>query len=112
MASPSRPVWTRRDVDKRTSLYKDLARHRAGFVDELGHEPSVAESHLLDALADVAIEQGILRARRQSGQRVDQNHVRGFTSEFRRLRQILGLNRNGASGQEPSLGDLMGGEAA
>lgn len=92
-------LWSRdrtRGMDRRTRGYKHWAKRRAAFARELGHEPSPIEAEMLDALADVAIERDLLRARRHAGERIDPATVHALTGELRRLRVALGLADGGA----------------
>jgi hypothetical protein len=98
--------WTRyrrRGVDRRTRGAKRWEALRAGYAERLGREPAPDEAELLDALADVALEREILRARRTAGERVDPATVTGLASEWRRLRVTLGLGD-----RTPSIDELFG----
>jgi hypothetical protein len=104
-------LWTRdrtRGMDRRTRGYRHWAARRAGFAASLGRQPTADESELLDALADVAIERDLLRARRHAGERIDPATVHALTGELRRLRRALGLeDGNGAADSTPHLADIL-----
>jgi hypothetical protein len=88
------PIWSirrRRCVDRRTRAYKRWAARRAGFVGELGREPTVGEEELLDALTDLAIERDVMRAQRQAGRPIGRRTMIELVTETRRLRTTLGL---------------------
>ena len=64
---------------------------RAEAAKELGRTPTSGDNCLLDSLADLFVETAILRARRQYGEDINVEHLRGCVSETRRLRMCLGL---------------------
>jgi hypothetical protein len=100
----------RRMVDRRRRGFKVWARRRAALVKEMGREPTVAESELLDVLTDRLIAQDLRRAQLQIEEVVrDEQDARGAISEIRRLMMALGLvPRVNDGARQARLADLDG----
>jgi hypothetical protein len=101
-------LWSRRrtrGVDKRTRAYRRWAALRAGYEAQLRRAPTPDDDDLLDALADLSLEQEVLRARRTGGYPVGPRTAVELLTEKRRLRLALGIGSEAELTLEQMLAD-------